>query len=154
MPSDSSQTNSGAAARVVRAESGSMTPSSAAVPPARSTGPATSPSMAMPRGTRPDRYISQPRISPFPTPTTQPGPSRNVQSWIATSDLPAVTNEPGSHPGPPHAQPRRGGVAQPAEERVPHHGQQGADPAPARPRDRKRPPDRLPLSRTGRRGGS
>lgn len=40
------------------------------------------------RGTRPDRYIRSPSISPFPTPTIQPGPSRNVQSWIATSDLP------------------------------------------------------------------
>ena len=26
-------------------------------------------------------------------PTTQPGPSRNVQSWIATSDRPVLTSE-------------------------------------------------------------
>src|SRR4029450_9801681 len=65
--------------------------SPAAAPPARSTGPATTPSMAMPRGTRPDRYISQPRISPFPTPTTQPGPSRKVQSWIAPATGRAAT---------------------------------------------------------------
>src|SRR5918995_1205331 len=98
MPSDSSHTNSGAAARFFSAESGSMTPSSAAMPPAHRTGPATSPSRAMSRGTRPDRYISQPRISPFPTPRMKPGPSRNVQSWIATSDLPTVTKAPASPP--------------------------------------------------------
>ena len=32
-------------------------------------------------------------MSPFPTPTTQPGPSLNVQSWISTSDLSAVMGE-------------------------------------------------------------
>lgn len=35
---------------------------------------------------------SGPSISPFPTPTIQPGPSRNVQSWTATSDLPTGTS--------------------------------------------------------------
>ena len=39
-----------------------------------------SPSMAIPLGTRPDVYISQPRISPFPTPTMKPGPIRNDHS--------------------------------------------------------------------------
>src|SRR5829696_8650265 len=48
MPSDSSHTNSGATTRFFSAESGSMTPSRAAVPPARRTGPATSPSRAIP----------------------------------------------------------------------------------------------------------
>ena len=70
-----------------------MTLNSTAVPDAMISGPPIRPSIAIRRGTRPDRYIRQPRIRPFPTPTTQPGPSRNVQSWTATSDLPTVTSE-------------------------------------------------------------
>jgi len=31
----------------------------------------------------PERYIRRPRMSPFPQPTIQPGPRRNVQSLIA-----------------------------------------------------------------------
>jgi hypothetical protein len=62
-----------------------------------------SPRTAKPRGTKQDRYIrsDSQRISLFPMPTTNPGESRNVQSWLATSDLPTVTDEPGSPPAAP-----------------------------------------------------
>src|SRR4029453_7123262 len=70
-------------------------------PPSAEHGTGDEPSRAMGRGTRTDRYISQPRISPFPTPTMKPGPSRNVQSWMATSDRPTVTSELASPPAAP-----------------------------------------------------
>ena len=54
------------------------------------------PSSATRRDTRPDRYISQPSISPVPMPSMKPGPSRNVQFLMAMSDLPTVTSEPAS----------------------------------------------------------
>lgn len=60
--------------------------SDGAVNPLTTTLTATIPSTAKPFWPKPERYIRQPSISPFPTPTTQQGPSRNVQSWIAASD--------------------------------------------------------------------
>ena len=61
----------------------------------------------MPRGTRPERYIRQPRISPFPTPTTKPGPSWNVHSWRATSAWPTVDESAASAPLAPRVLPQR-----------------------------------------------
>ena len=69
-------------------EPGSITSKRTSIPVAMMSGPPMSPSIAMRRGTRPERYISQPSSSPFPKPTMKPGPSRNVQSWIPTSALP------------------------------------------------------------------
>ena len=70
-----------------------MTPSSTATPEVASIAPPTTPTSAMRRPTRPDRNISQPRISPVPTPSAKPGPSRNVQLCMETSDLPIGTTD-------------------------------------------------------------
>ena len=43
------------------AEPGSKAPSSTPIPGAQTSGPPMSPSMAVPCGTRPDRYFRQPR---------------------------------------------------------------------------------------------
>jgi hypothetical protein len=43
-------------------------------------------------------------------------------------DAEGTARQAGDHPWPPHAQPRRGAVAHPAEERITDHGHQGADP--------------------------
>ena len=43
-------------------------------------------------------------------------------------DAEGTADQADDHPGPPHAQPRRGAVAHLAEERIAEHGQQGADP--------------------------
>jgi hypothetical protein len=48
---------SGIVAMPCAAEPRPMTPNSTASPEAQTRGPPTSPNMAMPRGTRPDRYI-------------------------------------------------------------------------------------------------
>src|SRR5919106_2702989 len=98
MPSDASQRISGIVMMPCAAEPWSMTPSSTATPEAVAKGPPMSPNMAMPRGTRPDRNIRYPKIRPFPMPTTKPGPSRNVQLFIATSDSPTGTREAASPP--------------------------------------------------------
>jgi hypothetical protein len=51
-----------------------------------SSGPPMSPNHAMRLGTRPERYMIHPRISPFPNGTMNPGPNRNVQSLSAASE--------------------------------------------------------------------
>src|ERR1035441_6382677 len=43
-------------------------------------------------------------------------------------DADGTAHQAGDHPWPPHAQPRRGAVAHPAEERITEHRHQGADP--------------------------
>jgi len=45
----------------------------------------------------PVRYIIQPSRMPL-TPTQNPGPSRNVQSWMVTSVCPAMSSEVPSAP--------------------------------------------------------
>ena len=44
------------------------------------SGPPTSPNRAKRGGTKPDLYMSHPRIRPFPMPAKTPGPIRNVHS--------------------------------------------------------------------------
>ena len=55
------------------------------------------PSIASRGGINPVRYISQPSRMPL-TPTQNPGPNRNVQSWIATRVSPAMPSEVPSAP--------------------------------------------------------
>jgi hypothetical protein len=57
MPSANSQKNSGAAGRTCHTEPSSMTPIRTAAPEAMIRGPPMSPSKAILRGTKPERYI-------------------------------------------------------------------------------------------------
>lgn len=98
IPRPNSHRNSGIVAIPCHAEPRSITPRSTAAPERIINGPPTSPSIAIPLGTKPDLYIRQPRISPFPTPTTKPGPSANVQPCILTSDLLAARSAAASAP--------------------------------------------------------
>ncbi len=57
-------------------------------------------------------------------------PSRTTGMLGASATIPMPREPPrqaADHPGPPHAQRRRGAIAHPAEERISDHGQQGAD---------------------------
>jgi hypothetical protein len=80
MPSDNSQNASGIDMRPWTGPAPSMTSNMTRTPAMMINGPPMSPNIAKPRGTNSDLYMSQPRIRPFPTPTTKPGPRRNDHS--------------------------------------------------------------------------
>ena len=54
------------------------------------SGPPMRPNIARRRGTRPVRYIIQPRMQPLPTPTTNAGPRLNVHSCMARNASPTA----------------------------------------------------------------
>src|SRR5919204_880134 len=74
-------------------------PNILAVLNAKTSGPPTSPSTGMNRGTRRDVYIRY-AISTVFTPQTRPGPSSKVQLWNSTRALPRVARVAGSVPAP------------------------------------------------------
>ena len=71
-------------------------------------------------------------------------------------DAEGTAHQADDHPGPPHAQPRRGAVAHLAEERIAEHGQQGADPGDKRQAVRcpSDPHQRVDLQRQGDQQGA
>src|SRR5919109_4831740 len=73
MPIPSSQMNSGATS-TWRGPSAGTTPKMTRAPTMLTSGPPTSPNRAKRGGTSPDRYISHPRIRPFPMPANTPRP--------------------------------------------------------------------------------
>ena len=76
---------------------------------------------------------------------------RDVGCQRDHEDADGTADQADDHPGPPHAQPRRGAVAHPAEERVGEHRQQGADPGDQRQAVRRLldPDERVDLQRQG-----
>src|SRR3954447_25444845 len=92
MPIDASQMISGIVAIACGPGPASKAPNMTAMPDRHTSGSPTSPNSASRRGISPDVYMREPRIRPLPTPTTKPGPSRNVASWTATSDWPRATS--------------------------------------------------------------
>src|SRR5918994_5442204 len=96
-PSVSSHRKIGTSAIADQAEYSLLMPTTCPSADEIMSGAPMRPNSGMTRGTRPDRYMSDPSRRAL-MPGRRVCPMRNVQSWIATRDRPVLTREVASAP--------------------------------------------------------